>query len=62
MGSMPLMVPNSSFPSGTGLVLDPFVRGPARGLCVGQTADAERGDKHHDDDQFLSHLVNSSRD
>jgi hypothetical protein len=34
----------------------PLVRGPARGLCVGHAVDADRGDEHNRDDQFLYHL------
>jgi hypothetical protein len=32
-------------------------RTPARGLCVGHTADAERRDHHGDHDQFLYHFL-----
>ena len=50
MCSMPsILRPVSSLPSRTGLA----ARAPARTLCVSHTADAQRGDQHDRNDQFL---------
>ena len=36
--------------------LDSRATAAGRALCVGNTADSERSDKHGDDDQFLYHF------
>jgi hypothetical protein len=46
------MVPPFMVPSGRA----------TRVLCADHAADAEGGDEHDNDDQFLYHLVNSSED
>ncbi len=58
MSSMPSTRPMSPLPSRTSLA----IRTPARGLCENRTAQAEGSDKHGNDDQFLYHFVNSSKD